>query len=68
MSNYLIGLDYGTESARGILLNARSGSIEGSHTHVYRHGVMNQALPDGTPLPPAWALRLLPTTQRPRQK
>jgi L-ribulokinase len=47
MHGYLIGLDYGTESARGILLDARSGAIEGSHTHVYRHGVMTGALPGG---------------------
>ena len=59
-TSYLIGLDYGTESARGILLDAQSGTVEGSHTHVYRHGVMNRALPDGTPLPPAWALQVAP--------
>jgi L-ribulokinase len=58
MSGYLIGLDYGTESARGILLDARSGAIEGSHTHVYRHGVMTGTLPNGTRLPPAWALQV----------
>jgi L-ribulokinase len=60
MPGYLIGLDYGTESARGILLNAGSGAAEGSHTCVYRHGVMDQTLPDGTPLPPAWALQVAP--------
>jgi L-ribulokinase len=60
MPGYLIGLDYGTESARGILLNPEEGIIEGSHTHVYRHGVLNRALPDGTPLPPAWALQVAP--------
>ena len=58
MPGYLIGLDYGTESARGILLDSCSGAIEGSHTHVYRHGVMNRVLPDGTRLPPAWALQV----------
>ena len=36
MPGYLIGLDYGTESARGILLNAQSGVIEASHTRAYR--------------------------------
>src|SRR5258708_31712252 len=55
---YLIGLDYGTESARGVLLDAQSGTIERSHTHVYRHGVITGALPEGTPLPPAWALQV----------
>ena len=60
MPEYLIGLDYGTESARGILLDVSSGAVDGSHTHDYRHGVMNRALPDGTPLPPAWALQVAP--------
>jgi L-ribulokinase len=54
---YIIGLDYGTESARGVLLDARSGEQLASHTHPYRHGVMTRGLADGTPLPPAWALQ-----------
>ena len=54
---YLIGLDYGTESARGVLLDARSGEQITSHTHPYRHGVMTHRLADGPPLPPAWALQ-----------
>jgi L-ribulokinase len=58
MAGYLIGLDYGTESARGILLNAQSGAIEASHTHAYRHHVLTRALPDRTLLPPAWALQV----------
>jgi L-ribulokinase len=60
MHGYLIGLDYGTESARGILLDPRTGAVEKSHTHVYRTGVMSRALPDGTPLPSAWALQSAP--------
>jgi ribulose kinase len=35
-SGYLIGLDYGTESARGILLDAQTCHIEATHTHRYR--------------------------------
>lgn len=58
MPRYLIGLDYGTESARGIRLDTRSGTIEGSHPHVYRQGVMTGALLEGTRLPPAWALQV----------
>ncbi|MBY8854028.1 ribulokinase, partial [Saccharothrix sp. MB29] len=26
--------------------------------HDYRHGVLDRALPDGTPLPPEWALQV----------
>lgn len=54
---YLIGLDYGTESARGVLVNVNTGQIEDSHTHIYRHGVMSSSLPNGTALPPFWALQ-----------
>jgi L-ribulokinase len=57
MAGYLIGLDYGTESARGVLVDVRDGRIVGSATQAYRHGVMAQALPDGTPLPRHWALQ-----------
>ncbi|MDQ0391532.1 FGGY-family carbohydrate kinase [Labrys monachus] len=56
MSTYLIGLDYGTESARGVLIDAASGEQVASHAHPYRHGVMT-SLPDGTRLPPLWALQ-----------
>lgn len=55
--HHLIGLDYGTESARGVLVDVRSGRVEASHTHPYRHGVMSAALPCGTRLPPFWALQ-----------
>jgi L-ribulokinase len=57
---YLIGLDYGTLSARGVLIDAVSGRIEASHTHPYRHGVMTEALPGGAALPPGWALQNAP--------
>ncbi|MFO1074260.1 MAG: FGGY-family carbohydrate kinase [Geminicoccaceae bacterium] len=54
---FLIGLDYGSESARGVLIDAKSGAQVASHVHPYRHGIMTQALADGTALPPAWALQ-----------
>ncbi|MGJ4854541.1 FGGY-family carbohydrate kinase [Labrys sp. La1] len=53
---YLIGLDYGTESARGVLVDADSGEQVASHALPYRHGVMTR-LPDGPALPPLWALQ-----------
>jgi L-ribulokinase len=56
-ASYIIGLDYGTGSARGVLINAATGEQIGSHTHTYHHGVMTHDLPDGTPLPRAWALQ-----------
>lgn len=53
---YVIGLDYGTESARGVLLDVESGKQIASHAFPYRHGVMT-AMPDGRALPPLWALQ-----------
>ena len=54
---HLIGLDYGSESARGVLVDVRGGTVVASHTHPYRHGVISSALPDGTALPSGWALQ-----------
>ena len=54
---FIIGLDYGTESARGVLIDATTGRQEAHHTHSYRHGVMTRMLPRGEKLPPAYALQ-----------
>ncbi len=54
---YLIGLDYGTESARGVLIDVRSGAVVNSATFTYPHGVMAEVLPDGTSLPHGFALQ-----------
>lgn len=57
---FLIGLDYGSESARGVLIDTASGQQIASHTHSYRHGIMTQALPGGAPLARGWALQNAP--------
>jgi L-ribulokinase len=59
-SRSIIGLDFGTESARGVVIDATTGRQEASHTHPYRHGVMTERLPDGTVLPPHYALQNAP--------
>lgn len=59
-SEYLIGLDFGSESARGVLLDVRSGRVSDSLVQAYRHGVMTRALPAGQPLPGGWALQHAP--------
>ena len=56
-SDYLIGLDYGSESARGVLVEVGTGRVEASHIHPYRHGTLSEALADGTGLPAFWALQ-----------
>jgi L-ribulokinase len=47
----LIGLDYGSKSARGVLVDASTGDLAASHIHPYRHGVITKALPSGRTLP-----------------
>jgi L-ribulokinase len=59
-AEFLIGLDYGSESARGVLVDVSSGEVVASRAHPYRHGVMTEALPGGRRLPPAWALQNAP--------
>ncbi len=57
MARYSIGIDFGTESARAVLVDVRSGQVVDSAVHPYRHGVLHRALPTGTPLAPEWALQ-----------
>lgn len=52
-----IGVDFGTLSCRAAVLAAASGKILASASMDYPHGVMSDALPDGTPLPADYALQ-----------
>lgn len=54
---YAIGLDYGTESARAVLVDISNGTIAATAVEEYSHGVMDRHLPDGTPLGHEWALQ-----------
>lgn len=54
---YTIGLDFGSLSCRGILVDTANGRICAEATHVYPHGVMTEKLPDGTSLEPDFALQ-----------
>ncbi len=54
---HLIGLDYGSESARGVLVEVVSGAVVASHMHSYTHSVLSSALPAGTKLLAGWALQ-----------
>ena len=51
MEKYVIGLDYGTLSARALLAEADNGQIMASAEYVYPHGVITENLPQG------WALQ-----------
>ena len=57
MDRYTIGLDYGSLSARGVLVNTATGAIVAEAEYPYPHAVMDTALPDGTPLGHDWALQ-----------
>ena len=54
---YALGLDYGTESVRALLVNVDDGHIAATAVGAFEHGVMDAALPDGTPLGHEWALQ-----------
>ena len=54
---FLIGLDFGSESARGVLIEASTGRQAAYHVHAYRHGIITEALPSGRPLPTGFALQ-----------
>lgn len=54
---YTIGVDYGTQSGRAVLVNVNSGKEVATAVKVYPHGVMDEYLPDGkTKLADDWAL------------
>jgi len=57
MSKYTIGIDFGTLSGRAVIAEVANGRIMATATYAYPHGVMDRALPDGTPLPDDWALQ-----------
>jgi L-ribulokinase len=53
-----IGVDFGTESGRALLLDLRTGEEAAVSVVPYAHGVIDRALPvTGEPLPPDWALQ-----------
>jgi len=52
MKRYTVGVDFGTLSGRAVVLDTQSGKTLASAVMDYPHGVMDTALPDGTPVPP----------------
>ena len=57
MRKYALGLDFGTLSVRALIADIETGQEAASVSMDYPHGVMDVALPDGTNLPPEWALQ-----------
>ena len=54
---YAIGVDFGTLSARALLVDADTGIELASSEMEYPHGVIDKEMPSGEPLPPSWALQ-----------
>ncbi len=60
MSLYSIGIDFGSLSARALVVEVETGKEIASHVSEYAHAVMDEALSvgkSGKKLPPDWALQ-----------
>ncbi|GAB2723430.1 ribulokinase [Paenibacillus thermoaerophilus] len=57
-AKYAIGIDFGTESGRAVLVELSSGLEVAEHATPYPHGVIDETLPGtGRKLEPDWALQ-----------
>lgn len=59
-TKYAIGVDYGTESGRGVLVDVATGRELATAVYVYANGVIDECLPapdDDVRLEPDWALQ-----------
>lgn len=57
-AKYTIGVDFGTESGRAVLVDVANGSEIASVVHPYANGVISDVLPDSEiRLEPDWALQ-----------
>ncbi|MFJ1811363.1 MULTISPECIES: ribulokinase [unclassified Streptomyces] len=54
----VVGVDFGTLSGRAVVVRVRDGAELGTAEHAYTHAVLDRELPDGTRLPPDWALQV----------
>jgi len=58
MTKYAIGVDFGTESGRAVLVDVANGREVATAVYPYLHGVIDEKLPDSTVLlEPDWALQ-----------
>jgi L-ribulokinase len=54
----VIGIDFGTESARALVVDTRDGRVLGSGVSAYHHAVIDETLPStGAALGAEWALQ-----------
>jgi len=55
---YTIGIDYGSLSARAVLMRVSDGMVVASCVYEYPNAVLSDKLPSGRQLPPDWALQV----------
>jgi L-ribulokinase len=57
-ARHALGLDFGTESVRALVLDLESGSLAATAVAPFPHGVIDRSLPEGgESLPHDWALQ-----------
>jgi len=55
---YAVGVDFGTESGRVVLVDVADGQEVAAYVHLYANGVIDERLPDSdVRLEPDWALQ-----------
>src|SRR6266567_4933458 len=54
---YVIGVDFGTLSARALVVRVRDGAEAGTAVSEYPHGAIDRSLDGHGELPPDWALQ-----------
>jgi L-ribulokinase len=58
VSRYALGIDFGTESGRAVLVDCADGVEVAASVYPYEHGVIDELLPgSGVELEPEWALQ-----------
>src|ERR1700685_2434175 len=54
---YVVGVDFGTLSARALVVRVSDGAEAGTAVREYAHGVIDRSLAGHGELPPDWALQ-----------